>query len=304
MPLARPLGGYIPVPATPFDAAGRLMEDGLATIIRWHLDNGAEGLCVAAGNGECAAMTADEVGRVVRIARGVAGSQMPIISGALGATADTVDGAAAYVRAGMENGADAVLVTPHTSRPDATRYEVVARYHAIADATGAPIVAYNSPRHFGVTLDVPTLAALADAIDLVGLKEASRDFDHIGAVVAAHGARVPVFVGPGWFIMPGAALGAAGFLSTGPDLLGPDSARIMVAARAAPDASSRTLHHRVAGIYRLLLDSGLGPSPAPLKAALTMLGLPAGFARDPVKRLDQANAARLRDGLSRLGLLP
>ena len=303
MPSSRSLGGAVPVIVTPFDEAGRIMPDALQTLVEWHLQRGAEGLCVAAGNGECAAMTPGEVGLVVRTATDAAAGRVPIIAGAIGPATATIEGAAAYVRAGIDNGADAVLVTPDPTRPDATRADIVARYAAIAARVPAPIVAYNSPRHDGVNLDAGTLAELADRIDLAGLKEASRDFHHIGQVIAAHGRRFPIFVGPGWLIMPGAALGAAGFLSTGPDLLGADTARILPLARAAGSPERSALHHRVAGIYHLLLEAGIGPSPAPLKATLALLGLPAGLPRDPARRVPPDNMARLRDGLRDLGVL-
>ena len=291
----------MPVTVTPFDEAGRLMPDCLAEILRWHLGQGAEGLCVAAGNGECAAMRPEEVAQVVRSAVAAAGG-IPVIAGALGPATNAVAGTIAYVRAGMEAGADAVLVTPDAGRPEAGRDDVRRRFAEIYRQTRAPIVAYNSPRHYGVNLDAGLLGALANDIELVGVKEASRDFHHIGQVIAAHGHRFPIFVGPGWHIMPGIALGASGFLSTGPDLLGADSARITTLARDAPNAASRALHHRVSGIYYLLLDAGLGPSPAPLKATLNLLGLPAGVARDPAKRLTAENAAKLRTGLEGLGM--
>lgn len=303
MALPRPLHGYVPVMVTPFAEDGSFMADAMTELVQWQIGRGAEALCIAAGNGECSAMTSREIGRVVRTAVDAAGGRLPVISGALGPARDDVAGAVAAIQAGMENGADAVLVTPHTARPEATQEDVLARYRAIASESGAPIVAYNSPRHYGVNLDATMLAELADSIDLAGLKEASRDFDHIGMVVAAHAQRFPIFVGPGYLIMPGVALGAAGFLSTGPDLLGADSARILPLAKGPPCDERRALHHRVAGIYRLLLESDLGPSPAPLKAALNMLGLPAGVARDPAKRLAPSDVDRLRAGLQQLGLL-
>lgn len=295
------LKGFVPVLVTPFDEKGRLRLDWFAEIVGWELDNGADGLCVAAGNGEASELTATEIGAVVRTAHDLARG-IPIIAGAMGPEAASVEGAAARIRAARDAGADAVLVTPDPTRPEASRHDVLSRYRAIYGATQAPIVAYNSPRHYGVTLDATLLGELADAVDLAGLKESSRDFHAIGEVLAAHAERFPVFVGPGWFIMPGIAQGAAGFLSTGPDLLGRGAARIAPLALAAPGPESRALHRQVGQLYHLTLESGLGPSPGPLKAALAYLGLPAGVPRDPAKRLGAQALQRLTAALDGLGL--
>lgn len=297
------LGGFIPVVVTPFDEGARLRLDWFADIVAWEFANGAEGVCVAAGNGEAAELSAEEVGAVVRAAHEAARGRGPIIGGAIGPGTGPVEAAIARVRAAADAGADAVLVTPDPTRPNAAREEILARFRGIHQATGAPIVVYNSPRHYGVNIDVALLGDLADVIDLAGVKESSRDFHHIGEVLAAHADRVPIFMGPGPFIMPGIAQGAAGFLSTGPDLLGRRASRILELALGAPSPESRAMHRQVAGLYHLILDSGFGPSPGPLKAALNYLGLPAGVPRDPGKRLAPEAKRRLLASLGALGLL-
>ena len=55
-------------------------------------------------------------------------------------------------------------------------------------------------------------------------------------------------------------------------------------------------------LYQLLM--GTGTWPASLKAALTLLGWPAGVPRDPVMALEGADLDKVRRTLGDLGLLP
>ena len=296
------LEGFFPVTVTPFSESGALMLDCFEELLRWHLDQGAQGLCVGADNGESWALTTEELRQVARTAFKVAGGRVPVLVGAMGPATVSARGAIERAAAAAEEGAAAVLVSPQPYIDTATRDEVVKRYAEIGRAVPVPIVAYNTPRHLNITLDGDTLRNVCDACDVVGLKEASREFMNVTDTIRTFGDRLCVFVGCGWLIMPGIAQGGRGFLSTGPDLLGRDAARIIDLARAAPSEEGRALHQRAGRIYHAMLDLGLGTPPAPVKAALNLLGLPVGVPRSPIEPLSPANVARMRGVLEGLGL--
>ena len=287
---------------TPFDESGSLMTDAFEEILRWHLSHGAEGLCVAGGNGECWALSTDELREVTKIAVRVAAGRVPVIAGAMGPTTITVECTVERVRAVAESGATAALMGPQPFLGAATRDEVVRRFAEIYQLTRFPIVIYNIPRQNGIVIDAELLEAIAGEVDLVGLKDASRDFHAITEMIAAFSDRFCVFIGPGWFIVPGTSIGADGFLSTGPELLGKDAARLIQVARDGTLKERKTLHVRTARIYYTLIGMGLGTSPAPLKAALNLMGLPAGVPRAPIQALRQEARDQLARHLDELGI--
>jgi 4-hydroxy-tetrahydrodipicolinate synthase len=96
-------------------------------------------------------------------------------------------------------------------------------------------------------------------------------------------------------------LGAAGFIATGPELFGRGAARIMALGSAAPSLEPRRLHIGLTTIYETLMNTGTWP--AALKAALTLLGLPAGVPREPVHPLTPEATQKLRQVITELGLL-
>jgi 4-hydroxy-tetrahydrodipicolinate synthase len=291
--------GSIPAVVTPFDGNGNLMEDRFEEVVAWHLAQGAEGICVAGDNGEAWGLAPDERRRLAEAAVRVVEGRVPVL---MGASAPSARQTIAYAEIAAEAGADALMTGPQSYVLKATTAEIVDRFVALHKAVPLPIVAYNSPRRTGINLDVETLSALCDAVPVVGLKEASRDFFHTTNVIRVHGRRLSVLIGPCPFIFPGLALGARGFIASGPELFGATAARIRAMAAGAPSAETRTLHFALTRIYETLM--GTGTWPAALKAALNMIGVPAGLPREPVQPLRPADEARLEAVLREFAVLP
>lgn len=293
--------GLFSVTVTPFDAHGALDLAAFATILRWHIAQGSAGLAIAADNGEASLLTIIERQAMAETAVRVAGGRVPVLMGAMGTHAFTAADTIKMAEVAAAAGVDAVLVSPTPYNGAATRAELVGRYKEIHRAVPLPMVAYNNPRHFGITVEGDTLQHLMDETDLIGIKESSRDFRDISHGIARFGDRIGIMMGCGWLIMPGLSLGAAGVLSTGVDLFGSESARIVELARGPACPERARLHLAVTRAYSCLLETGTPPSA--LKALLSLLGLPAGIPRLPVLPLDDAGQAKVRALFIELGVL-
>ena len=286
---------------TPFGADGAIDLPAFATILRWHIAQGSVGLAIAADNGEASLLTITERQAMAETAVRLADGRIPVLMGAMGTHAFTAGDTIKMAEVAAAAGVDALLVSPTPYNGAATRAELVGRYKEIHRAVPLPIVAYNNPRHFGIAVEGDTLQHLIDEVDLVGIKESSRDFRDISHGIARFGDRISIMIGCGWLIMPGLSMGAAGVLSTGVDLFGAESARIVELARGPACAERSRLHLAVARAYSFLLEAGTAPSA--LKALLNLLGLPAGIPRLPVLPLDAAGEERLRALFGELGVL-
>jgi 4-hydroxy-tetrahydrodipicolinate synthase len=291
--------GNVPAVVTPFTEAGELMLDAFAELVLWHVDNGVDGICVAGDNGEAWALTPDERRALAETAVREVRGRVPV---AVGASAITARQTIALAEIAAAAGADAIMLQPQAYVLKAGTREIANRYKCVAEAVAIPILAYNSPRRTGLNMDLATLDAICDVAPIVALKEASRDFFHTTHVIERFARRFSVMMGPGPFIIPGVALGAAGFISSGPELLGPAARRIMALATAAPTEESRQLHFTVSIVYETLMDAGIWP--AALKAALNMVGQPAGWPREPVSPLAPDAIRKLRTALQDLEVVP
>lgn len=289
--------GYIPAVVTPFDAAGELMIDAFEELVAWHLSMGADAICVAGDNGEAWTLSLDERRALVRAAVKVVGGRAPVI---MGASAPTAKQSIVYAEAAAEAGANVLMVGPQAYVGKATTAELTERFAAIHRAVPLPILVYNSPRRTGLNLDADRLGAVADAAPVIGLKEAARDFFQVSEILERFSERMSVLIGPCPMILWGVPLGAKGFIASGPELYGPLAARIVAMAKEAPGEEQRRLHFGLTRIYAFLMS--VGTWPAALKAALGLIGLPAGLPREPVRPLSIEDRERLKALLEELGV--
>ncbi len=291
------LHGFVPAVVTPFDGDGVIDEKAFGSLAEWLVSLGATAVCVAGDNGESWALSPAEYGRLTNLA--VAAVDVPVIAGC---SAPTLNGSLDRARAAAENGAAALLMMPPTYVLKGSRAEIVGRYEKVAAAVPLPIIAYNSPRRVGYSLSLDDLAAVIDAAPVIGIKESHRDFFHHTHLLERFSDVLSIMTGPSHFVLPSLALGAKGCIATGPELIGTAAGRLAGVASAGPTPEYAEVHFRLTAIYELLMSVGTWPSA--LKAALNLLGQPAGLPRDPVMPLAGVDLDKLRAGMVAAGLSP
>ncbi|RVT85215.1 dihydrodipicolinate synthase family protein [Rhodobacteraceae bacterium CCMM004] len=290
------LHGFVPATVTPFSHTGEIVWEAFAEVLDFLVGRGASAICVAGDNGESWALSAVERGQLVRFAKDRLGDAVPVI---LGISAPTMDAVTGYIRAAQENGADALLSMPQTYVLKASDEEVMHRFARVSAATDLPVILYNSPRRAGMSLTVDQIARLCDAGNVIGLKESQRDFFHHSHLLDRLAERLSVMTGPSHYILPNFGLGARGFIATGPELISARPSDLAAIARTPGSAAYRTAHRELTTIYETLMRIGTWPSA--LKAALELIGVPAGVPRDPVLRLGDKDTDALRAMLDGLG---
>src|SRR5580700_2986904 len=155
--MRKPLAGFVPAIVTPFNASGDIQLGDFEAIVRWFLDIGVDGICLAGDNGESWALSIDERRTLLSTARRVAGDRVPLI---LGASAATTKQSIRYAEVAAEEGAEAILLMPQTYVLKASRSELTAHFKSVGQAVNIPIIAYNSPRRAGIALTVDDIAAI------------------------------------------------------------------------------------------------------------------------------------------------
>jgi 4-hydroxy-tetrahydrodipicolinate synthase len=291
------LKGFVPAIVTPFTPTGEIMMDAFSDLVGWLIDIGAEGICVAGDNGESWTLDAEERGKLTRVAVERAAGRVPVLTGC---SAPSSIQTIRYARAAAESGAAGLLLLPQTYVLKATREELLHRAELLAKAVPLPIVAYNSPRRTSIDLTMGDLDALMNVAPIIGIKESNRDFFHYTHLLEKFRDRLAIMVGPCHYIFPGLALGAKGFIATGPELLGKTAGRLTTLGLQAPGPEQAALHYKLTVLYEMLM--GTGTWPAAFKAALNLLGQPAGVPRDPVLPLPADQVDKLRRTMTELGL--
>lgn len=289
--------GNVPALVTPFDDRGEIRYDDFEEIVRWHIARGADGICVAGDNGESWALSPQERQRLCECAVRVAKGRVPVIAGA---SATTAKQSIKYAEAVASTGIAALMIGPQSYVMKATTGEIVARLETIHHAVPLPVVLYNSPRRNSISLTLADMKAIVEAIDVRGLKEASRDFFYLTEIIHHFGKKLAVMVGPAPYIIPGIYLGAAGFISSGPELFGERTRQAMALAAKGPTTEVQNLQHAYTRIYETLMS--LGTWPSALKAALQIIGVPAGLPREPLTPLGRDDRDKLAAAMRELGI--
>ena len=281
----RPYEGLLTAMVTPFRADGSVDEEGAVAIGRYLLDNGSHGLVVAGTTGEAATMTDDEHLGLIKLIVDELGDRAPIIGGT--GSNDTRH-AVHLTEKAVEYGVDAVLsVTPYYNKPN--RRGVLAHFREVAAAAGGtPVVLYNIPSRTALNMPPDLLAELAKIDGIEAVKQANSDELQLIDGLA-------VLAGNDDIYARCLDMGGAGGICVSSHIVGPQMRRMWdePAARAEIDASLRD-------IYAAMFITA---SPAPVKAALKMLGHDVGGLRLPLVECDEAERAHIRDVLAKHGLL-
>jgi 4-hydroxy-tetrahydrodipicolinate synthase len=279
-----PPGSILTAMVTPFDERGDIDEDAMVALMHHLVDHGTDGLVVCGTTGEAATMDDDEHLRVIELAVTEMKGTCPVIAGV--GSNDTRHAVKLTERA-TELGADALLsVNPYYNRP--SRRGIVAHYAEVVRATDLPIVLYNIPQRTGADLSNEFLAELAQ-------------LDHIEAVKQANPANVgridgmAVYAGNDDLLAEVLDLGEPGGILTSSHLFGAEFRRMV----DEPERR-REIDMSLGDVYR---DMAIAPAACTVKAALEMIGVPAGSPRLPYVALEDSERSIVRAMLERHGVL-
>lgn len=164
-----PTAGVIVPMVTPLSPDGTVDADSTASLSRFLIDAGVDGLLVLGSTGENSALSRDERRRAVSAVVAGAAGRVHVMAGvpSLG-TADAAVDATEYATLG----ADSVLL-PAPSGFALSQDELADHFRAVATAARLPISAYHVPSRVHVNLGDDLLVALAKDGVITGIKDSS-----------------------------------------------------------------------------------------------------------------------------------
>jgi 4-hydroxy-tetrahydrodipicolinate synthase len=288
-------GSLVPL-VTPF-RDGRIDERRFDDLLEWQIQSGSHGIVIGGTTGEPAALTLEEreylTERAVRVVRG----RVPVVAGT---GTNNLEETLRLTAAAKSTDADAVLVVvPYYTRPS---QEGLYRYfHRVATSVDLPVILYNIPGRAAVNLEAATIARLSrDVGNIIGVKEANKDFEHINRVFHLCGSGFLVYSGIEMFCFSLLALGGAGHVSATGNVMPREVARLYDLTAAGRWEEARELHNFLLPMNEILF---IETNPVPVKTALGLMGKITPEVRPPLAPLAPENAARLQVLLDQYGLL-
>lgn len=287
--------GSIVALVTPMQADGAVDYPALERLVKFHLDNGTDGIVAVGTTGESPTLNVEEHFEVVRRVIRSAAGRVPVIAGT-GANSTTE--AIEWTAAGKEAGADGcLLVTPYYNKP--TQEGLYRHYKAIAAAVDIPLVLYNVPGRTGCDLKPDTLGRLTEVASIVGLKEASGSLERYRELHNRFGKHLDLLSGDDDIACEGMLLGFKGVISVTANVAPRKMHDMCVAALKGDTATARKLDQELSGLHKSLF---LEPNPIPAKWAVAKMGLIAGGIRLPLTPLAHEFQAPVIEAMHQAGI--
>ncbi len=191
-----------------------------------------------------------------------------------------------------------LTANPYYNRPGQEgQYQ---HFRAIAEAVELPILLYNIPSRTGVNLEPATVLRLAEIKNVIGIKESSGNVAQITELITQAPSGFSVLSGDDGMTLPVIALGGVGLVSVASNAIPAQMAQMVGAARSGDWATARAINCK----YLALMKAHFAePSPAPVKAVLSLMGRCDDVLRLPMVPVTAATQLKLQGLLGELGLI-
>ena len=288
---------------TPFDDRGHLDEDALRIIVDGLATAGVGIYLGSFGSGEGHLLSEGEIARLYAVGVDAAARRAPVYAAALGftSTSAVIDAALAAAAAGV----DAVQIHPPRPGPSAIvpRPAELDRFYAdVLEAVMTPVHLTNQVVMVGYRLPIELITdVLASYPQVTALNTSDPDLAAVARLIRAVGSRTGVYVGVIAQLVSALAAGGAGALCFEADVAPALCTEVINAYQAGDPPRLEAAFERL-----LILNDVLSryQNPRSVKAAMTLLGLPAGELRRPYLALGPDEAAAIGRVLADLDLLP
>lgn len=297
LPQERLRGSIVPL-VTPFDDANQIDAAAIQRLVDWQLTEGTHGISVGGTTGEPSALTAAEREQLLRVTVAAVKGRAPVV---LGTGSNNLEETLALTQVASELGADAALViVPYYNKP--SQEGLFQHFRTVAGSVpNLPVIVYNIPGRTATNMEPATLKRLRAACpNVIGVKEANKDFEQVSQVLHTVGRDFLVYSGIEALCYPMLAVGGAGHISATANILPRPVADLYNLVAQGDYAGARDLHFRLLELNQALFWE---TNPAPVKAAMGMMGLIRPAVRLPLVSISDAHRAGLEKVLADYGLL-
>ncbi|MBB1040627.1 MULTISPECIES: 4-hydroxy-tetrahydrodipicolinate synthase [Dietzia] len=267
-----PFGTVLTAMVTPFGSDGYVDLKAVARVAEHLVESGCDGLVVSGTTGESPTTTDAEKIAVLEAVLAAVGDRATVVAGV--GTYDTAHSVHLARQAASVGAHGMLVVTPYYSKP--TQAGLDAHFRAIADATDRPVMLYDIPPRSVVPIQAETLIGLSSHPNIVAVKDAKGDF-HDAVTVMSH-CDLVYYSGDDQLNLPWLAVGASGFVSVIGHVA---AARLVELRRAFLAGEVDTARHINLGLLPLFDAQRALGGVSMSKAALELLGIPAGVPRLP-----------------------
>jgi 4-hydroxy-tetrahydrodipicolinate synthase len=287
---ARPFGRVLTAMVTPLTEDGTVDLAGAQELAAHLVDRCAhDGLVINGTTGESPTLSDAEQRSTLEAVLDAVGDRATVVAGVgTNDTAHSIEKAQDAERLGAHG---LMAVTPYYNKPP--QAGLLKHFTAIAESTDLPVMLYDIPPRTVVPIEVETLVRLAEHPRIVAVKDAKGDLGAVAWTLAR--TDLVYYSGEDMLNLPLLALGAVGVVSVVGHLVGPRLAELVAAVESGDLVKARAINESLLPVYTGIFRT---QGVILVKAALHLLGLPAGPVRPPLVDATPEQVAQLRRDLA------
>lgn len=279
---------------TPFHKDGSIDFKSLGALVQHQIKGKVDYLVALGTTGESVTLGKDEKKAVAGYIVESADGKIPVVLGIGGNnTRDCVQGFTEFDLDGIS----AILsVSPYYNKP--TPKGILEHYRAVAASSPLPVILYNVPGRTGSNIPADTTLKLSEEVgNIVGIKEASGNFEQIMKIIKNKPKDFYVISGDDLITLPMIASGASGVISVVANAFPKEFSEMVRLALDNKYDKARTIHYKLTDIIELLFVEG---NPGGVKAALKHLGIGSDNLRLPLMPVSKKVSDKLAEAIAAL----
>lgn len=277
---------------TPFDSQLKVNFRELEKVVTHTLHQGIDYLVVQGTTGESVTVKENEKIEILRKVNQV-NIDKPVIMGIGGNDTDKV---LSQIEALSKESFDAVLsVCPYYNKPSQTG--LIKHFIMIADKSPKPVILYNVPGRTSINLSAQSTAELSQHPNIIGVKEASGDFNQAVEIIKLSSDDFLLISGDDFLTLPLISIGAVGVISVLANALTSQMCNIVNYALDNNYSEAQKLLYSISMINNLMYLEG---NPTGVKFLMELLGICSGDVRPPLYKASKELQEKIKSALKEI----
>ncbi|RDY61760.1 dihydrodipicolinate synthase family protein [Flagellimonas nanhaiensis] len=201
--------GVMPAVTTKFTADDQLDLEMFSVNINAQKEAGVHAIILGGTLGEASTLSVDEKRELVEHTVALINGEIPVI---INIAEQTTRDAVKAAENAEKQGASGLMMLP-PMRYNATDYETVAYFEAVAKSTSLPIMIYNNPVDYKIEVTLDMFEKLLRYNNIQAVKESTRDITNITRIKNRFGDRLNILCGVDTLAMESLIMGADGWVA-------------------------------------------------------------------------------------------
>lgn len=279
------LGRLLTAMVTPMNSQGEIDWRQTKKLANALLDSGSQGLVVGATTGEGPTLTHEEKLKLWIDVKTTVGDRGAVIANTGNySTIESVN----MSREAESVGVDGLLLTvPYYNKPP--QEGIYQHFKTIAESTRLPCILYNIPGRTGVKMSLETTIRASQIDNIVGVKDATGDFELISETIKGAAVGFRVWSGNDGDTFPLMCVGGYGVICVISNLFGNQMRNLIELTVQGKIKEAADEHRRLLPLCNDM--TGLASNPIPIKYAMNRSGFQVGTPRLPLIPADKYTAS-------------